>query len=140
MASEKALSAPKVLGASWDPGVLTRLLKLRPRKAEPAAGGQVTWEPSLLPPLIHCGPLGKADAKSSASLYTRAELNLGDGVLGEVEKNSFIGFPDKEGHNGLMPSKPCIPPLGEDSEKFYSNCSKRAWSARGHSSDWLVVR
>ena len=29
--------------------------------------------------------------------------------------------------------------LGEDGEKFYTNCPKRAWSVHGHSSDGLVV-
>ena len=28
----------------------------------------------------------------------------------------------------------------EDSEKFYSNCSDRGWSAHGHASDGLMVR
>lgn len=30
--------------------------------------------------------------------------------------------------------------LRENNEKFYSNCSKGEWSARGYSSDGLVVR
>lgn len=29
---------------------------------------------------------------------------------------------------------------GEGSEEFYRDGSKRAWSAHGNSSDWLVVR
>ena len=37
------------------------------------------------------------------------ELNLGDRVLDEVEKNSFIALPDKGGDSGLMPSKLCVP-------------------------------
>ena len=37
------------------------------------------------------------DAKSLASLYTGAELNLRDRVVGEVEKNSFITLPGKAG-------------------------------------------
>ena len=38
-------------------------------------------------------------------LCTSAELNLGDRVLGEAEKNSFIALPGKGRHRGLMPSK-----------------------------------
>ena len=58
-------------------------------------------------------------------------------VLDEVEKYSFIALPGKGGHSGLMPSKSCP---GEGSEESYSNGSKRAWSARGPSSDWLAMR
>ena len=36
-------------------------------------------------------------------LYTGAELNLRDRVLGEVEKDSFIALPGKGGHRGLLP-------------------------------------
>ena len=43
------------------------------------------------------------NAESSASLYTGAELNLRDRVLGEVEKDSFLTLPGKGGHNGLRP-------------------------------------
>ena len=42
---------------------------------------------------------------SSASLYTGAESDLGDRVLGEEQKDSFIAFSGKGGHRGLMPSK-----------------------------------
>ena len=45
-----------------------------------------------------------SDAESSASLYTSAKLNLGDRLLGEVEKDSFIALPGKGGHSKLMPS------------------------------------
>ena len=41
-------------------------------------------------------------------LYTGTELNLGDRVLGEVEKDNFIALPGKGGHSGLMPSKLCV--------------------------------
>ena len=61
------------------------------------------------------------DAKSSASLHNGAKSNLGDRVLGEVKKSSFIAFPGKGGH--CRPSKPCVL-LAEDTEKFYSNGSK----------------
>ena len=40
-------------------------------------------------------------------LCTKAKSNLGDKVLGEVEKNSFIALPSKGDHSGLMPSKLC---------------------------------
>ena len=46
-----------------------------------------------------------SDAKSSVSLYTSAKLNLGDRVLGEVEKDSFIALPGKGGHSRLLPQK-----------------------------------
>ena len=46
-------------------------------------------------------------------LCTGAELNLGDRVLGEVEKNSFIVLPGKGGNSGLMPSKLCVPTQGD---------------------------
>ena len=45
-------------------------------------------------------------------LCTGAELNLGDRVLGEVEKNSFIALLDKGRHSGLAgscPEKLCVP-------------------------------
>ena len=80
------------------------------------------------------------DAQSSASPYTGAELNLGDRVLGEVEKDSFTTLPGKGGHSGSCLEKPYVSQLGEGSEEFYRNDSKRAWSARGHFSDWLAVR
>ena len=55
------------------------------------------------------------------------ELNLRDGVWGEVEKNSFIALPGKGGHNRLMPSKleKMSQPAG-GSEEFSSNGLKRA--------------
>ena len=34
-------------------------------------------------------------------LYTHADLNLGDRVLGEVEQNSFITLPGQGGHSRL---------------------------------------
>ena len=40
-------------------------------------------------------------------LCTSAESNLGDRVLGEVEKNSFIALPGKGGHSRLRPQKLC---------------------------------
>ena len=39
------------------------------------------------------------------SLCPGTELNLGDGVLGEVEKNSSIALPGKERYSGLRSSK-----------------------------------
>ena len=58
-------------------------------------------------------------------LCISAKLNIGDRVLGEVEKNSCIALPGKGRHSGLLTQK-TVSPLGEDSEKFYSNGSKRA--------------
>ena len=57
-------------------------------------------------------------------LCTGAKLNLGDRVLGEVEKNSFIALPDKGGHSGLMLLKTMCPNLGGFDEEFYSNDSR----------------
>ena len=42
-------------------------------------------------------------------LCTGAKLILGHGVLGELEKNSFIALPGKGGHSGLVPSKLYVP-------------------------------
>ena len=63
-------------------------------------------------------------------LYTRAGLNLRDGVLGEVERNSFLALPGKGGHVELMPSRLCVSHPGASSEEFYS--------ARGAGRDKLV--
>ena len=52
-------------------------------------------------------------AESSASLYTGAKSGLGGRVLDAVEKDSFIALPDKGGHSGLMPSKPCVQTWGK---------------------------
>ena len=41
-------------------------------------------------------------------LWTSAESNLGDRVLGEVENNSFIALPGKGGRSGLLPPKNCM--------------------------------
>ena len=64
------------------------------------------------------------DAESSASLYTGAKLNLGDRVLGEVEKNSFIALPGKGGNSRLLLSKTMCPHPGGFDEEFYSNSSR----------------
>ena len=42
-------------------------------------------------------------------MYNDTKSNLGDRVLGEVEKNSFIVLPGKGDHSRLMPSKLCGP-------------------------------
>ena len=56
-------------------------------------------------------------------LCTDAELNLGDRVLGEVEKNCFTSLPGKGGHSGLAPSKTVSLPRGFG-EEFSSNGSR----------------
>ena len=66
-------------------------------------------------------------------------LNFRDRVLGKVEEESFIVLPGKGAPMGYCPQNHTSP-FGEDSDKFYSSCSKRSWSAHGHSSDGLVVR
>ena len=52
-----------------------------------------------------------------------ADLNLGDRVLGEVGKDSFIALPGKGGHSGLLPRKLC-PNAGGFDEELYSNSSR----------------
>ena len=52
------------------------------------------------------------DAERSASLYIGMGLNLGDRVLDEVEKDSFIVLPGEGGHRGIMPLNPCLPTWG----------------------------
>ena len=68
---------------------------LEPKALEGSEQGQVRQTPS--------------DAESSASLCTSAELNLGDRVLGEVEKDSFLTLPGKGALSKPMPSKPSVP-------------------------------
>ena len=57
-------------------------------------------------------------------LCTSTELNLRDGVLGEVEKNNFIALPGKVGHSRLLRLKSMCPNQGEFGEKFYGNGSR----------------
>ena len=57
-------------------------------------------------------------------LYTHAEWNLEDRVLGKVEKNSFIALPGKGGHSALIPLKTVSPIPEGFCEEFYSNGSK----------------
>ena len=57
-------------------------------------------------------------------LCTSTELKLGDRVLDEVEKNSFIALPGKGGHSRLMPLKTVCPNLEGFGEEFYSNGSR----------------
>ena len=57
-------------------------------------------------------------------LCTGAESNLGDRVLGEVEKNSFIALPSNGGHSGLVPLKTLCPNPEGFGEEFYSKGSK----------------
>ena len=59
-------------------------------------------------------------AENSASLFTSAESNLRDRVLGEVEKDSFTGLPGKGRHSRLLLSKSMCPNLGGFGEEFYS--------------------
>ena len=69
-------------------------------------------------------PGGGGVTESSASLYTGAESNPGDRVLGEVEKDSFIALPGKGEHTGLLSRKTMCPdPRGFDGG-FYNGGSK----------------
>ena len=52
--------------------------------------------------------MGRGDDAEIRVLYTSTKLNLGDRVLGEVEKNNFIALPGKGDHSGLMPSELCV--------------------------------
>ena len=56
-------------------------------------------------------------------LSTGTKLNLGDRVLGEAEKNSFIALPGKVSHGGLILSRLCVH-LGEGSQESYSYHSR----------------
>ena len=58
------------------------------------------------------------------SLCPGTELNLGDGVLGEVEKNIFTALPGEGGQSGFLSSKTVCLNLGEFGEEFYSNGSR----------------
>ena len=49
-------------------------------------------------------------------LSTSAKSNLGDRVLSEVAKNTFIALPGKGGHSRIRPSKLCVPTEGERME------------------------
>ena len=60
----------------------------------------------------------------SQPLCTNAESNLGDRVLGEVEKNSFIALPGKDGYSRLLPSKTMCRNPAEFGEEFYGNGSR----------------
>ena len=55
---------------------------------------------------------GKIVMPKAQPLGTGAEANLRDGVLGEVEKTSFIALPGKGGHSRLLPQKLCVPTQG----------------------------
>ena len=57
-------------------------------------------------------------------LYTGTESTLGDRVLGEVQKNSFIALPGKGGHSGLLHSEGMCPNPGEFGEEFYGKGSR----------------
>ena len=52
-------------------------------------------------------------------LCNGVESNLGDRVLGEVAKNSFIDLPSKGGHGGLVPLKTVCPNLAGFGEEFF---------------------
>ena len=75
-------------------------------------------------PCLPCGPTGVFVTESSASLCTGAESNLGDRVLGEVEKESFIALPGKGGHAGFCLEKLCVSPARGFDEGLYGSGSK----------------
>ena len=51
-------------------------------------------------------------------------MNLGDTVLGEVEKNIFTALPGKRGHSRLVPLKTACPNPGGFGEEFYISGSR----------------
>ena len=57
-------------------------------------------------------------------LCTDAKLNLGHGVWGEVEKNSFIALSGKGGHSGLLPLKTALPTREDLVRSFYTRGSR----------------
>ena len=57
-------------------------------------------------------------AENSASLFTSAESNLRDRVLGEVEKDNFNALPGRGGHSGLMPLKTMYSHFGKIMRSF----------------------
>lgn len=93
-----------------------------PQYAGPREGGRVSsrseslrdpWVPAWAGWGQSLGGQKACDAESSATLYIGMGLNLGDRVLDEVEKDSFIVLPGEGGHWGIMPSNPCPPNLGK---------------------------
>lgn len=66
----------------------------------------------------------------TGSLYTGAELNLGDTVLCEAEKNSLIALPGKGEHSSFVPLKTVFSNLGGFSGEFYSNGSRAGFLIR----------
>ena len=57
-------------------------------------------------------------------LCTGARSNLGDRVLGKVEKNSFIALLGKGEHSRLLPLKTMCTNQGGFAEEFYGNGSR----------------
>lgn len=61
------------------------------------------------------------DAENSSSVH-QCQIESRDRVLSEVEKNSSIALPGKQGYNGLMPPTPkTVSQLGEFGKEFYRN-------------------
>ena len=67
---------------------------------------------------------GEALMPKAQPLCTSAESDLGDRVLGEIEKNSFLALPGKGGHSRLLPSKTVRPNPGGFGEECYSSSSR----------------
>ena len=62
--------------------------------------------------------------KPTEVLCTNAKSSIGDRVLGEVEKGSFIAFCQVKGDTvGSCPQKLCPSP-GRFGEEFYNNSSR----------------
>ena len=93
------------------------------------------WHSPRLPQVSMWTPQSQNLLWSSVlPLYPDTKLNLR--VLGKAEKKSFTDLPGKVG----WCFQNCVSQPGSGSEEFYSNGSKRPWSAHGHSSDGLVMR
>lgn len=63
-------------------------------------------------------PVTASVMKPTLASVLDTKLNLGDRILGEEEKHSFIALPGKAGQGGLMPSTPCVSPPGGGSEEL----------------------
>lgn len=84
---------------------------------------------------FHCSP--HTQLKPNWTSRPWDWINSWDRIL--IKKKSFIIFPGKGGHRGLVPSKLYVAPWRGRWDALQCSGS-RVWSARGHSPDDSVVR